>query len=379
MVGQRRINPGWIAFAFIALIGTSVCVALVIASSSLTPADERLRSPRQYLSAALTTEPARSVGGLLLSTGAVVFVLAALARKLELDLRRVQLPRKEAPIGIAPTVCDDWSKTENIALSLHVAAAIGALGVSAVSFASHPRAHRAFASLFFVGGSVSAVANTVVDHGLGNTCSLRVRRARAAAAALAAATSCSFFAIDPSAGTNAAVVCEAAQLVCVAMLCVHYATWIRSFSSFTVLASAADVRTGLSRDTSWARGLGGMGGLSDDEDDYSVAELGESGDGSSVRGSANSLVSKISEMLGGGSPGKSGGQGGANRHEPRVPYSPARVSGLRASPMAPGVPRVDSSDRIYRQLHEPFMRAHMEHQEQRSSNLGVNRKLPFEG
>ena len=77
MVGQRRINPGWIAFAFIALIGTSVCAALVIASSSLTPADERLRSPRQYLSAALTTEPARSVGGLLLSTGAVVFVLAA--------------------------------------------------------------------------------------------------------------------------------------------------------------------------------------------------------------------------------------------------------------------------------------------------------------
>lgn len=223
MVGQRRINPGWIAFAFIALIGTSVCAALVIASSSLTPADERLRSPRQYLSAALTTEPARSVGGLLLSIGAVVFVLAALARKLELDLRRVQLPRKEAPIGIAPTVCDDWSKTENIALSLHVAAAIGALGVSAVSFASHPRAHRAFASLFFVGGSVSAVANTVVDHGLGNTCSLRVRRARAAAASLAAATSCSFFAIDPSAGTNAAVVCEAAQLVCVAMLCVHYA------------------------------------------------------------------------------------------------------------------------------------------------------------
>lgn len=52
---------------------------------------------------------------------------------------------------------------------------------------------------------------------------------------------------------------------------------------------------------------------------------------------------------------------------------------MRASPMAPGVPRVDSSDRIYRQLHEPFMRAHMEHQEQRSSNLGVNRKLPFEG
>ena len=43
--------------------------------------------------------------------------------------------------------------------------------------------------------------------------------------------------------------------------------------------------------------------------------------------------------------------------------------------MTPGVPRVDSSDRIYRQLHEPFMRAHMEHQEQRQSNLG--KKLPF--
>lgn len=32
------------------------------------------------------------------------------------------------------------------------------------------------------------------------------------------------------------------------------------------------------------------------------------------------------------------------------------MNGLRASPATPGVPRVDSSDRIYQQLHEPFMR-----------------------
>jgi hypothetical protein len=32
------------------------------------------------------------------------------------------------------------------------------------------------------------------------------------------------------------------------------------------------------------------------------------------------------------------------------------LNGLRASPATPGVPRVDSSDRLYHQLHEPFMR-----------------------
>ena len=185
MVGQRRIDAWWITLAFVALIGSSMCAALAIASSSLTPESERLRSPRQYLSAALTTEPARSVGGLLLSTGAFAFVLAALARKLELDLRRVQLPRKEAPIGVAPTVCDDWIKTENLALCLHAVASVGALGASAASFAAHPRAHRAFLATFFVGGSVSAALHTIVDHGLGNTCSERVRRLRAVFAAVA--------------------------------------------------------------------------------------------------------------------------------------------------------------------------------------------------
>ena len=192
MVGQRRIDAWWIALAFVALIGSSMCAALAIASSSLTPDSERLRSPRQYLSAALTTEPARSVGGLLLSTGAFAFLLAALARKLELDLRRVQLPRKEAPIGVAPTVCDDWIKTENLALCLHAVASVGALGASAVNFETHPRAPRV-TGRFFVGGSMSAALHAIVDHGLGNTCSERVRRARAVFAAVALTASFTFY------------------------------------------------------------------------------------------------------------------------------------------------------------------------------------------
>ena len=377
MVGQRRIDAWWIALAFVALIGSSMCAALAIASSSLTPESERLRSPRQYLSAALTTEPARSVGGLLLSTGAFAFVLAALARKLELDLRRVQLPRKEAPIGVAPTVCDDWIKTENLALCLHAVASVGALGASAASFAAHPRAHRVFLATFFVGGSMSAALHTIVDHGLGNTCSERVRRLRAVFAAVASTTSSAFVVETPAQGV------ELAQLACVAALCAHYATWVRSFRSFTVVASAADVRTGMSRDSSWAWGLrdGILRGESDDDDgEYSVAELGEAGN----RSSGASLVSKISDMLGGSgrsSPKRERGDSQRGRVDPFTagadvaPYSPARVTGLRSSPMTPGVPRVDSSDRIYRQLHEPFMRAHMEHQEQRQSNLG--KKLPF--
>ena len=366
-----------------------MCAALAIASSSLTPDSERLRSPRQYLSAALTTEPARSVGGLLLSTGAFAFLLAALARKLELDLRRVQLPRKEAPIGVAPTVCDDWIKTENLALCLHAVASVGALGASAVNFETHPRAHRASLAVFFVGGSMSAALHAIVDHGLGNTCSERVRRARAVFAAVALINSSAFVVEAPAFGTVefAQLAFEFAQLACVAALCAHYATWVRSFRSFTVVLSAEDVRTGMSRDSSWAWGLrdGGAfngGGESDDDDgEYSVAELGEAGN----RSSGASLVSKISDMLGGSgrsSPKRERGDSQRGRVDPFAaganvvaPYSPARVSGLRSSPMTPGVPRVDSSDRIYRQLHEPFMRAHMEQQEQRQSNLG--KKLPY--
>ena len=388
MVGQRRIDAWWIALAFVALIGSSMCAALAIASSSLTPDSERLRSPRQYLSAALTTEPARSVGGLLLSTGAFAFVLAALARKLELDLRRVQLPRKEAPIGVAPTVCDDWIMTENLALCLHAVASVGALGASAVNFETHPRAHRAFLATFFVGGSVSAALHTIVDHGLGNTCSERVRRLRAVFAAVASTASMAFVVETPARGIESAQLgFELAQLACVAALCAHYATWVRSFRSFTVVASAEDVRTGMSRDSSWAWGLrdGGAfngGGESDDDDgEYSVAELGEAGN----RSSGASLVSKISDMLGGSgrsSPKRDRGDSQRGRVDPFTagadvaPYSPARVTGLRSSPMTPGVPRVDSSDRIYRQLHEPFMRAHMEHQEQRQSNLGKKAFVP---
>jgi len=45
------------------------------------------------------------------------------------------------------------------------------------------------------------------------------------------------------------------------------------------------------------------------------------------------------------------------------------VIGLRASPATPGVPRVDNSDRLYQQLHEPFIR---KLEDERSTGLSRN-------
>ena len=135
-----------------------------------------------------------------------------------------------------------------------------------------------------------------------------------------------------------------------------------------------------------ARGGGGGGDENDDDDDD------DGGDGDDVftgspstpsrgggyhsddrrkpptspsHGVAGSLgrsgrnVGGIRDFSGGGG---GGGGGGAGRHTPPDGFaSPFRsdgrvLNGLRASPATPGVPRVDSSDRLYHQLHEPFMR-----------------------
>jgi hypothetical protein len=77
----------------------------------------------------------------------------------------------------------------------------------------------------------------------------------------------------------------------------------------------------------------------------------------------------------GGVPGSGGrGAGDMGGQLPKS-LSPFRhpdgrvVNGLRASPATPGVPRVDSSDRLYQQLHEPFIR---NLEDERSTGLSRN-------
>jgi hypothetical protein len=48
-------------------------------------------------------EPAKTLGSFILSMGAVPFTFAICARKLELDLRRTQLPRKEVGLALFTT------------------------------------------------------------------------------------------------------------------------------------------------------------------------------------------------------------------------------------------------------------------------------------
>ena len=59
-------------------------------------------APRVFLSASISWEPSETVGDFLLSLSIIPVSFAIVARKLELDLRRAQLPRKEAPVGARP-------------------------------------------------------------------------------------------------------------------------------------------------------------------------------------------------------------------------------------------------------------------------------------
>ena len=117
----QRVRVPLLVLVAIGMIAGTFCFTYPISTSSLTAPEHRLRFPYIFLSATISWEPAKTLGSFVLSMGAVPFTLAILARKLELDLRRTQLPRKEAPIGEVPGVCDEYAWTETAAFALHAA------------------------------------------------------------------------------------------------------------------------------------------------------------------------------------------------------------------------------------------------------------------
>jgi len=209
-----------------------------------------------------------------------------------------------------------------------------------------------------------------------------------------------------------------AEITAMAFLCAYYLSWAASFSTFTVVVGAVDHRSGLERgvsgDTSeWddeegggllgigngsaprGGGGGGGGGGRGGVDSRDVVDAdppasfyspssgsgpggggggGSGGASGGVRDRRGAALPSLSSVVGndrggggsGGGGGRSGGtpgsgvgpsSGGDGGLSPSFRHQDGRVvNGLRASPATPGVPRVDSSDRIYQQLHEPFMR-----------------------
>ena len=135
----QRVRVPLVVLVAIGMIAGTFCVTYPISTSSLTAPEHRLRFPYIFLSATISWEPAKTLGSFMLSMGAVPFTLAIIARKLELDLRRTQLPRKEAPIGEVPGVCDEYAWTETVAFALHAA---GAAPVHFISFHSFVRSER---------------------------------------------------------------------------------------------------------------------------------------------------------------------------------------------------------------------------------------------
>ena len=131
-----------------AIAGTFL-ITYPLAASSLS--EHPMRLPRVFLSASISWEPSETVGDFLLSLSVVPVSFAIVARKLELDLRRAQLPRKEAPVGHVPAVFDKSGGVEFWAFAANVASLIAAAGraprdrtsiepsTSSSSFSTSPR------------------------------------------------------------------------------------------------------------------------------------------------------------------------------------------------------------------------------------------------
>lgn len=199
----RRLHVGLASAVAMTMIVMTFSVTYLISLSSLTAVEHRLRYPYIFLSATISWEPAKTVGSFCLSIAAAPFTLAIIARKLELDLRRRQLPRKEAPIGEVPAVCDDYYWTEAAAFVLHGLSVTGALGVCAAQAHVYMGLHIAFAAMFFMGGSFAALCQTAVDYGLGNTCTLPVRRFRLVSAVVPSVLTPIFISMRGSTSTPA--------------------------------------------------------------------------------------------------------------------------------------------------------------------------------
>ena len=375
--------------------------AAAIAASVAVSACARTRPPRYpellSLADALDREPARTLGRAALLLATLALACAGLARKLELDLRRAQVPRKEAPVGEFPAPHDDALLPERVATLAHAAASLAApcalVTSDRAAFFALSLVTRLFAEL-------SACLHAHVDGVLGNTCDADATRARAALALSAVAcelasaiaravAAASHHANDERndddekehrlANDPAAFAAAALELACVFSLLLYALTWARSFRASACVLGAVDRPAEeeddleASEDEALAYGYGPFGypserGLGGRHDSLSFSSFGSDLGGADHPG----------ERGGGGGGGGGGrGPGGVGRPSPLSPRrappppSPPRVhhppppfthrdgrvvNGLRPSPATPGVPRVDSSDRIYRQLHEPFMR-----------------------
>lgn len=127
----HRCRVPLVPLVAIGLIAGTFVITYPISTSTLTAPEHRLRFPYIFLSATINWEPAKTFGSFVLSLGAIPFTAAIVCRKLELNLRRTQLPRKEAPIGEVPAVCDECRRTETAAFVLHAVSVTGALGVCA--------------------------------------------------------------------------------------------------------------------------------------------------------------------------------------------------------------------------------------------------------
>ena len=370
----KRVPAPVPVLAGVGAIAGTFLITYPLAASSLS--EHPMRLPRVFLSASISWEPSETVGDFLLSLSIIPVSFAIVARKLELDLRRAQLPRKEAPVGHVPAVFDKSRGAESAAFAANVASLIAAAGACAARPHVTRTVHLFFVVFFYVAASIAAVCHTVVDYGLGNTCDAATRRFRLATSVASAlvtppSLAARIFADEISDGiVLAAAILEVFAAVC---LCAYHLTWARSFATFDVVAGASE-RSGR------RRAYNGDDSFSDDDLDALVvraeaterfdarADLAEIGAGVRLaRGGIAGLTTP-------GWPGSFGGApafGGAPSPSPGTPSSrgvpgnaaptPWRidgrvVNGLRASPNAPGVPRVDSSDRIYQQLHEPFMR-----------------------
>jgi hypothetical protein len=75
-------------------------------------------------------------------------------------------------------VCGEHRRAETAAFALHAVNVAGAMGVCAAQAHVYKLVHIAFAGCFFLGGAYAALCQTAVDYGLGNTCSLPMRRIR---------------------------------------------------------------------------------------------------------------------------------------------------------------------------------------------------------
>ena len=154
--------------------------AAAIAASVAVSACARTRPPRYpellSLADALDREPARTLGRAALLLATLALACAGLARKLELDLRRAQVPRKEAPVGEFPAPHDDALLPERVATLAHAAASLAApcalVTSDRAAFFALSLVTRLFAEL-------SACLHAHVDRVLGNTCDADATRARA--------------------------------------------------------------------------------------------------------------------------------------------------------------------------------------------------------